>query len=192
MDLKLKELVSIRTGIVLQRKKASVVDANTSEYHTITLKSFNGTLDLVTGSTDTFVSTEEIKADYLSSEGDILLRLREPNYALHINKSNEGLLISSLIAVIRVNNNLVDSKFLAYYLNSEKVKKQLTSGAIKGTAINMIKTKDVSDITIKLPSLEEQKKIVSYLDLNQQELNLLEELQNQKSKLSKTLFEKLI
>ena len=189
--MKLKSFSTIRTGLVTARKKASVVDDRIISYKTVTLKSFNPGGSLIVDNLDTFASKEEIKPIYLTKQNDILVRLREPNIAILIDKNNTNLVIPSFVASIRVNSNSIDSKFLTYYLNSTTTKRELNS-SITGTAINMIRTKVLEDLEIKLPSLEGQKKIVEFLDLANKEIDLLDELKNQREKYYKEVFNNIL
>lgn len=88
-------------------------------------------------------------------------------------------------------NDSIDSKFLTYYLNSTIAKRALKAH-ITGTAINMIKTKELENLEIKLPSLEEQKKIVEFLDLTNKEIDLLRSLKNQKEKYYSEVFNNIL
>lgn len=185
--MKLKDIATIRTGLVTSRKKASVVDKQTISYKAVTLKSFKSNGSLIVDVLDTFVSKEIIKDIYLTQINDVLIRLREPNIALTIDKENSGLVIPSFVVSIRVDETKIDSKFLTHYLNSVTAKKALKAH-ITGTAINMIKTKEIEDLEIKLPPLNKQKKIVEFLDLGIKEISLLEELKKQKEKYYKEVF----
>ncbi|MCF6331550.1 MAG: restriction endonuclease subunit S [Sulfurimonas sp.] len=189
--MRLKDISNLRTGLVTARKKASAVDEETYSYKAVTLKSFNHNGCLSVKYLDNFTSKEKIKEIYLTQANDVLIRLREPNIALDINEKNSGLVIPSFVASLRVDETKVDSKFLTYYLNSTTAKRALNS-SITGTAINMIKTKELEDLEIKLPSLEEQKKIVEFLDLASKEIDLLEELKNKKEKYYRDVFNKII
>ena len=80
---------------------------------------------------------------------------------------------------------------MTYYLNSTIAKRALNS-SITSTAINMIKTKELENLDIQLPSLQEQKKIVEFLDLTSKEINLLEELKNQKEKYYQEVFNNIL
>ena len=53
-------------------------------------------------------------------------------------------------------------------------------------------TKELEDLQIQLPSLEEQKKIVEFLDLTNKEIDLLEELKNQKEKYYSEVFNNIL
>ena len=189
--MKLKDVSSLRTGLVTARKKASVVDNKIISYKAVTLKSFNPNGSLIVNNLDTFVSKEEIKEIYLTQINDVLIRLREPNIAIHVDTDNIGLIVPSFVASIRADETKVNSKFLTYYLNSNIVKKALNS-SITGTAINMIKTKELEDLEIELPSLEEQKKIVEFLDLTNTEINLLRSLKKEKEKYYSELFNNIL
>jgi len=191
-NLKLKDISNLRTGIVTSRKKASLSDKEIFTYKTVTLKSFNQNSCLNINDSDSFESKEKIDSIYLTQTDDILVRLREPVTAIYIDEECQNLLIPSLVSIIRVTKDEnINSKFLAYYLNSNVVKRALES-SLKGTTISMIKTKDLEDLNIKLPSLKEQNKIVEFLDLSKEELTLLENLKTEKEKYYSTVFEKLL
>lgn len=190
--MKLKDISNLRTGIVTSRKKASLSDKEIFTYKTVTLKSFNQNSCLNINDSDSFESKEKIDSIYLTQTDDILVRLREPVTAIYIDEECQNLLIPSLVSIIRVTKDEnINSKFLAYYLNSNVVKRALES-SLKGTTISMIKTKDLEDLNIKLPSLKEQNKIVEFLDLSKEELTLLENLKTEKEKYYSTVFEKLL
>jgi len=187
----LKDISTIRTGLVTTRKKASLVEKETYLYKAVTLKSFNPNGSLIVENLDTFISKEKIKETYLTQVNDVLVRLRVPNIAINIDVHNSNLIVPSFVASIRVDKTKINSRFLTYYLNSNIAKKALKS-SITGTAINMIKTKELEELKIKLPSLEKQKKIVKFLDLGNKEIDLLKELKNQKEKYYKQVFDNLI
>ena len=92
---------------------------------------------------------------------------------------------------VKLQDSRFDPQFIAHYLNSNIVKKQLSQGAIVGTTIPMIKVADVNEIKIPLTNLDKQKKIVEYLKLAHQENELLQNLINEKQKYSKEIFETL-
>ncbi len=189
--MKLKDVSNLRTGLVTARKKASVVDNKTISYKAVTLKSFNPNGSLIVDNLDTFVSKEEIKNIYLTQENDVLIRLREPNIAIHVDTNDIGLVVPSFVASIRVDKTKANSKFLTYYLNSSIAKKALNN-SIAGTAIGMIKTKELEDLQINLPSLEEQKKIVEFLNLTSKEIDLLEKLKKEKEKYYSEVFNNIL
>ena len=176
--MKLKQLADIRTGLVLSRKKGDVHDDTYFTYKVVTLKAFNENGSLTYEYLDTFVSNEELSTTYLTKKGDILIRLREPNHAVLIDETTEGLVIPSLIAHVKFKEP-VNEKFLTYYLNRNATQKKLQKEA-KGTTISMINTKNLADLELHLPTLEKQKQVVSLLQLANKEITLLETLKVQK------------
>ena len=189
--MKLIEIATIRTGLVLSRKKAAPHDDVKHHYKQITLKSFSNSITLQSQYFDTFISIEKIDNTYLSQVGDIVMRLREPNIAVYIGEESAGLIIPSLMAVIRVNDSSVDNTFLAYYLNSKTVRKILER-ELKGTTIPMIKTKDIEELEVILPDVSQQKKIVTFMKLSQKETELLDKLKREKEQFSQAVLDTII
>jgi len=188
--MKLNELVDIRIGLTLERKKANIASINTFEYKALTLKSFTATNSTNELPHEYFTASTEIGSQYLTKEGDVIIRLRSPNQAIFINNANTGLIVSSLMAIItNIFPNILDSKYLTYYLNSQFNQNKLLT---QGTAIPMIKTADLMELEINLPPLEKQQKIVNYIDTANQEIDLLNQLINEKNKLKTEVFETLI
>ena len=189
--MKLKEIADIRTGLVLSRKKAALSDDVKIHYKQITLKSFSNTISLTPDYIDEFVSTENIADTYISRVGDIVVRLREPVTAVYIDESTKGMIIPSLMAIVRVKSDMVNGEFLAYYINSTTSQKILGK-EIKGTTIAAIKTKDMEELEVVLPSLEEQKRVVALMDLSQNEIELLEKLKREKQQFSQAVLDTII
>jgi len=191
LDLKLKEIADIRTGLVLSRKKATLSADVKIDYKLITLKSFSNTTSLTLDDIDNFVSTEEIADTYLSHVGDVVVRLREPIAAVYIDESAKNMVIPSLMAIVRVESRMMYGEFLAYYINSTTSQKMLEK-EIKGTTIAAIKTKDLEDLEVVLPSLEEQKKVVAFMNLSQNEMELLDKLKKEKQQFSHAVLDTII
>ena len=189
--MKLKEIADIRTGLVLSRKKAALSDDVKIHYKQITLKSFSNTISLTPDYIDEFVSTEEIADTYMSRVGDVVVRLREPVTAVYIDESTKGMIIPSLMAIVRVKSDRVNGEFLAYYINSTTSQKMLEK-EIKGTTIAAIKTKDLEELKVVLPSLKEQKRVVAFMKLSQKETELLDKLKREKQQLSQAVLDTII
>ena len=187
----LDDVAMVRTGLVLARKKAQTNFKHSITYEQVGLRCFSSTVKLDRHHTDKFNATEKIDDKYLTIEGDVLVRLRSPASALYIDKVNEGLLISSLMLVIRVNKNILDAKYLAYFINAQATQHILRQD-IKGTAIPMLKTKDLKQLKITLPTLEKQKKLVKFLELADKERASLLSLAHEKKILSQTILDIII
>lgn len=199
MKINLSNIAEIKTGLVLNRKKADMSKEQKIYYSVVSLKSFNENAIYDNTFADEFISNEQIKEDYQVKQGDILLRLREPNFAVYIDKDYENLIYTSLMVCIKLQDSRFtketpygrfDPHFIAHYLNSTIVRRALST-ELSGTTIPMIKVSDVAEIKIPLINLDKQKKIVEYLKLALKENELLQNLINQKQKYSKEIFETL-
>jgi len=189
--LKLKEIADIRTGLVLSRKKATLSADVKIDYKQITLKSFSNTTSLTLDYIDNFASTKEIADTYLSCVGDVVVRLREPITAVYIDESAKNMVIPSLMAIVRVESSMMYGEFLAYYINST-TSQQMLEKEIKGTTIAAIKTKDLEELEVLLPSLEDQKKVVAFMKLSQNEMELLDKLKKEKQQFSHAVLDTII
>jgi len=191
--IKLGDLSTIRTGLVVARKKARLDSPSKIEYEQISLRYFGTGIKLERDKKekDIFVSSEEIDSKYFTKEGDVVVRLRAPSSAVYIEKEDEGLLIHSLLAVIRVESNLLNAKYLAYYINAQATQRILKR-EVKGTAIPMLKTKNLEELKITLPPLEEQKKLVQFLELADKERALLLSLADEKKQFSESILNTII
>ena len=191
MKAYLGDFAIVRTGLVVARKKARLDSLDSQVYKQIGLRCFTSGILLDKTQIDDFISAEIINDKYLTQEGDVVVRLRSPGTAVYINKEDEGLLISSLLAVIRIDDPRLDPRYLAYYINSHFSQK-LLQREIKGTAIPMLKTKDLERLQLTVPSLEEQKKMVRFLDLAGREQRLLLSLAKEKEQLSQAILDTII
>ena len=189
--IKISDISEIKTGLVLNRKKA---DKNIDEkfrYKVVSLKSFAENTIYDNSFADEFISNEQISKEYKVSHGDVLLRLREPNFAVYIDKEYSDLVYTSLMVRIRVSSDKFDPHVVAHYLNSITVKRALAPD-ISGTTIAMIGVASINNLKIPLVNLQTQNKIVKYLNLARQESEILQNLAAQKQRYHKSIFENLI
>ena len=189
--IKLNDIAEIKTGLVLSRKKAEAHTPSEYSYKIVSLKSFAENAIYDNSFADEFISNEQINDDYKVSLGDVLLRLREPNFAVYIDKDYDDLIYSSLMVRIRVKSDKFDPHFVAHYLNSSAVKRALAPD-VSGTTIAMIGVASLNNIKIPAINLQTQNKIVKYLNLVRQESEILQNLAAQKQKYHKSIFENLI
>ena len=189
--INLSKIAEIKTGLVLSRKKAEAHSPSEHSYKIVSLKSFTEDAIYDDAFADEFISTEQINEEYKVSQGDILLRLREPNLAVYIDKEYSDLIFTSLMVRIRVKSAKFDPHFVAHYLNSSAVKRALAPD-VSGTTIAMIGVASINNIKIPAINLQTQNKIVKYLDLARQESEILQNLVAQKQRYHKSIFENLI
>ncbi len=188
--MKLKTIANIQTGLVLSRKKAINPDKS-EKYKLLNLKCIReeGTIDMAL--LEEFPSETTLELQYLTKKGDILMRLTSPYTAIYINHEQEGLVISSNFAVIRVKANNILSRYLVELLNTKMIKKQIERSAM-GTIMPMLKTSALKEIELKEISLQEQQIIVKWMEGYYQEKKLIEQLQKQRRKMKKQIMLKFI
>jgi restriction endonuclease S subunit len=98
---------------------------------------------------------------------------------------------SSLFYIIRTNPSEVLGAYLAQYLNSEKVQYNLKLIG-SGATITSIPKKELEQISIVLPSIEEQNKIVDFIALLDADVSLTHNLLEKRTALKKGLVNKII
>jgi len=94
------------------------------------------------------------------------------------NAFKEGIIVADVVR-IRLDKEKVDYDFMTYYLNSDNSTTQL-NGNIVGATRPRVNLSDVREIKLFLPSLSEQKQIVSKLDSLSKEIKELEAIYKQK------------
>jgi len=189
--MNLINISEVQTGLVLMRKRADAKDKSTHKYSMLTLKSFNPKEGLNEGELGVFFSKEKLENKYLTTKGDIIIRLTTPYTAICINDHQEGLVIPSNFAIIRLKEQTFIPEFVALFLNSEIIKKKFFKSSIS-TTIPLIKTKHLRDIDVPEKPLELQKEIVELNQLQVREKKLLSLLIKEKEKLAKISINKII
>jgi len=93
----------------------------------------------------------------IAEAGDILISVRAP--VGPVNLCRERSCIGRGLAAIRPKNSVLNNFFLFYYLKSIE-----NEWMGKGSTFKAIKKRDLEDLLVPLPPLEEQKRIVSRLE----------------------------
>lgn len=184
--MQLGEIASIKTGLVLTRKKAELEHEIKANYPLITLKNIQVDGTLTEEPFEEFKSKNELGEEYFTREGDVLIRLSHPNTAFFINKELRGLLVPSYFANIRIQSQSFVSGYIAWYLNTEKVKSELLkfqAGAnIPSTNKNILEQIDIPEV-----DLEKQRVITEVQLLYRKEKELNQRLMQEKEKLYKAV-----
>ena len=189
--VKLGDISSITTGQVIKRKEARPGDVDAIQYRILTLKSFDEDGFLVKEELDSFKASEEIESKYITSKGDIVVRLSMPFTSITIDEESEGILIPSLFVAIRVNCNDILPSYLSLYLNSNKMKKQYIREA-RGSAIQILKTSAFKEFEIMIPDMSIQEQAVTLNELMMREKRLLQLLIKENNKRNQIILEKMI
>ena len=189
--VKLGDISSITTGQVMKRKEARPGDVDAIQYRILTLKSFDEDGFLVKEEIDSFKASEEIESKYITSKGDIVVRLSMPFTSITIDEESEGILIPSLFVAIRVNCNDILPSYLSLYLNSNKMKKQYIKEA-RGSAIQILKTSAFKEFEIMIPDMSIQEQAVTLNELLMREKRLLQLLIKENNKRNQIIFDNMI
>ena len=189
--MKLINMSEVQTGLVLVRKKADASDKDANKYNVLTLKSFEPRGWLNERELNVFLSKEKLENKYLTKKGDIIIRLTTPYTAICMNDKQEGLVIPSNFAIIRLKEQKFIPEFVALFLNSEITGKKFLKSSIS-TTISWIKTTHLKNIDIPEKPLDKQKNILELNRLQVKEKMLLSALMEEKEKLAKSSINKII
>ena len=203
----------VRLGEIVKKDKFSIVDGpfgtqlHTSDYVSsgvplIRIKNFKYNFEFDESDLK-FISEEKFEELKRSAvfPGDIILAKTGATIGkvcIFPSKFEKGLITSSC-AKISVDRNIVDNKFVIFALATEKVQKQiliLSSGSTRPS----LTLSQVADLEIPLPfkngqpALDEQKRIVSYLDQISEKqkilLKIYENIDNQITELKQSILNK--
>ncbi|ALJ05188.1 hypothetical protein APS56_08650 [Pseudalgibacter alginicilyticus] len=141
---------------------------------------------------ESFVELDGKNDKFLLQPNDVILAGKgHRTFAWAYNPDFGKAIPSSLFYTIRTKPSKVLGAYLAQFLNSEKTQYNLKLiGA--GATITSIPKKELEEITVEIPSLEEQKKIVDFIELLDEDLRLTQNLLEKRAALKKGLVNKLI
>lgn len=190
VKLKLAEVAKLRTGLVLNRKIATFKDEINVTYRQLTLKSINenGTINLEC--LENFVSKENLKREYFTEIGDIIVRLSHPYTAVVIDDRTKDILVPSHFAIIRCDETKINPDYLQWILNCEKTKNKISVSTSR-SALGTIRPSFYLDFEIKVIPMESQKAIAKINYLWQNEVKLLDQLKEEKDKYYKAITNKI-
>ncbi len=123
------------------------------------------------------VENVEPKEGHLAVEGDVLFRSRGDFFvAAKVPKCSEKLLVVAPMIRIRVENReKVLPEYLVWYINGVKGAAYFKEFAM-GTAMPLISKGVLEKMPLKLPSIEDQRKIIDLINLNKKEQFLMSEI----------------
>lgn len=171
----LGDIAEIKTGLVLSRKKAEIKTDVKATYKLLTLNNIGEDGSIINDSFEEFFCNELLEDHYFTKEGDVLLRLSRPFTAIYIDQSLLGLLVPSYFAVIKVNEEKILPQFLAWYLNTNNVKKELQRSQ-SGSRIASTNQQAIKRIPIRETPISKQKTWIKLYALHQKEKLLYKKL----------------
>jgi restriction endonuclease S subunit len=134
-----------------------------------------------------FVDSDMIKSKYYLKSGDILFTGKGTNNFALVFESKDDIptIASSALFVIKVDQNLANPNFIAWYINQSKVQNYFKTNET-GTYNTSINKTTLEETPIVLPSLEVQSKIAKIANLHNQELALSNKIIELRNKLTTT------
>lgn len=160
---KLSEIADIQSGLVLNRKEASPNSIESIKYRQLNLRSINedGTID--EESLSTYCAADTLHKQFITRVDDIVMRLFAPYYPVLITQSFSGLAVPSQFSIIRITSAAFRPAFLCHYLSQKDVIDEVATKD-GGLAMRGIKISTLSKIQIPLLPLEQQDRIIAYMD----------------------------
>lgn len=177
--MKLGDLASIRSGLVLSRKESK--GSEEYRYPLINLRCIRQEAEIDRNEADVYNARELIKAEYLSRKGDIVVRLTSPYTAVLIDETTSGMVISSNLVVIRVEDERLLPEYLYWFLNTPDVRRRIYENATSNM-LGAIKARLLTDLELTLLPIGEQRGIAQLNLLAKRENQLLRELADKKAK----------
>ena len=184
----LGDLYVIKSGLVVSRKKVSDKNNSKFTYKQLNLRSINKGAYIDKYELEELKTDEIISDEYLTNEGDIVIRLTDPYTAVYITDEMKGLVITSNFAVIRGNANF-SKEYLTFYLNSEYVRKMLYSN-MQGSIVKSISILAIENIDLPNILEEVQSKYAILLKLLQKRKQIIQNLYQSHDSLMKSIINK--
>lgn len=184
----LNELASVRSGLVLSRKRSQGEQGEM--YPLLTLRSVkeDGGLDM--SEVDVYISAGVLPNTYQATVGDVIVRLTWPYASVLIDEQSAGMLISSHFVIIRPDREKLNPGYLHWILNRPSMRRRIYENT-SSNMLSAVRPQFFSEVAITLRPMEVQVKIAELEALRRQEQQLMNRLQKERSLLSQSLTEKI-
>ena len=185
-------IASVRTGLVTARKKKNALSNRQYNYRLLNLKCISSDGYIITDYLEPYEVSDELKDDYLTKRGDILIRLSVPYTAVIINRTDLcGLVIPSHFAVIRANKAMVTPEYIFWSLRRDKNRITLMQNSSGSAAFGTISSGLIANLNITLLPMEKQHIIGELMLLSEREQELLAKLTAEKKKYNALILNKI-
>lgn len=186
------EIAVVRTGLVTARKKKDASSLRTYEYRLLNLKCIANEGYIEKAYIESYELSEELKGDYLTRMGDILVRLSTPYTAVLIDQPDLcGIVVPSHFAIIRVDTRYASPEYIFWSLRRDKNRITMMQNSSGSTAFGTISSGLIASLPIKLLTLHEQQIIGDLLRLSEREQELLNKLAEEKKTYSTLLLNQI-
>ena len=177
--MKLGSVAQVRSGLVLARKQAR--ERTNYRYPLLNLKSINPSGYIDTTLCEVFDSIEQLNPEYLTHQGDLVIRLTIPYTAVLITAELEGYVIPSSFVVVRTDRSIFLPEYLFWLLNASKVKQRIYESAVSNM-LGAVKPRYFAEYEIDEIPISRQRIIADLNQLAIREVQLIEKLAAEKEK----------
>ena len=177
--MKLGSVAQVRSGLVLARKQAR--GRTEYRYPLLNLKCIhpNGYID--TALCEMFDSVEYLNPEYLTHNGDVVIRLTVPYTAVLVTDELEGYVIPSSFVVVRTDRSIVLPEYLLWLLNSQQVKQRIYESAVSNM-LGAVKPRYFAEFEMEQISISHQQILADMNQLAKREAQLLAKLAAEKER----------
>ncbi|MBE6434910.1 MAG: restriction endonuclease subunit S [Akkermansiaceae bacterium] len=184
----LSELASIRSGLVLSRKRSQ--EERGEIYALLTLRSVKEDGELDMSAIDRYVSVGVLPNTYQTSVGDVIVRLTWPYSAVLIDEQKAGMLVSSHFVIIRPDRERLNSGYLHWILNRPAMRRRIYENT-SANMMNAVRPQFFSKLNITHLPMAKQVKIAALQSLHRREQILLKRLRAERALLAQRLTENI-
>lgn len=175
----LGNIAFVRSGLVLSRKLSR--KRSPYCYPLLNLRAIHPDGYILSDDLEVFHAIESLSREYLTQQGDIIIRLSIPYTAILIDSDVEGIVVSSNFAIIRSNRNYLLPEYLLWLLNTPDIKKRIYESS-SSNMLSAVRPTFFADLEVLPLPLVDQEKISQLNLLAKQESRLLKKLAEEKEK----------
>lgn len=177
--MNLGTVAAIRSGLVLSRKLSREISSY--RYPLLNLRAIHPDGYILPDSLEVFYATELLRQEYLTQQGDIIIRLSVPYTAILIDPDMTGMVVSSNFAIIRSNEKYMLPEYLLWLLNTPDIKKKIYESS-SSNMLSAVRPAFFAELEVLLLPLADQEKIAKLNLLAKQETQLLKKLADEKER----------
>lgn len=177
--MNLGTVAAIRSGLVLSRKLSREISSY--RYPLLNLRAIHPDGYILPDSLEVFYATELLRQEYLTQQGDIIIRLSIPYTAILIDTDMTGMVVSSNFAIIRLNQKYMLPEYLLWLLNTPDTKRKIYENS-SSNMLSAVRPTFFAELEVLLLPLADQEKIAKLNLLAKQEIQLLKKLADEKER----------
>ena len=188
MNLKIKQLATVRTGYSFRSRLEASMDGKVAVIQMKDLLQDNtvGCKKLVK------IEMETVKEHHLAQKGDLVFRSRGQitTAAILLEDPGRAVVAAPLLRIRITKPDKILPEYLKWYISQRDAQIFLASRA-KGTVQKMIGKQSIEDLEVYLPTLEQQRNIVDLANLSARERAILSTLAKKRDQYISTVLMQL-